>query len=269
MPSVRFLLCSAIVQQVHLLLQVAHYGTRCPPYVTLTDGGLVETIGVVELLRRRCRWIIIMDAGEDPKLIFVGLSKALQLASDEGLVSPFRSVHTDAQLRDCLDRSVKEHHRCRLYATYRDGSRVDVFLVKMRYPSHDTPCQPLISPDEVRRGESSYEVTQILNPETYKVPDVTQRSINGLCCDCCHGCCAKGPCGRFPFLGVGNQFLTPLQYANLARLGHDLAAAPLAELVEARAAATRRKSSPAAALISRKRAEASECADCPLLSSRF
>ena len=184
-------------------------------------------------------------------------------------MSPFRSVHTDAQLRDCLDRSVKEHHRCRLYATYRDGSRVDVFLVKMRYPSHDTPCQPLISPDEVRRGESNYEVTQILNPETYKVPDAPQRSINGLCCDCCHGCCAKGPCGRFPFLGVGNQFLTPLQYANLARLGHDLAAAPLAELVEARAAATRRKSSPAAALISRKRAEASECADCPLLSARF
>ena len=58
-------------------------------------------------------------------------------------------------------------------------------------------------------------------------------------------------------------------YANLARLGHDLAAEPLAQLVEARAAATRRKSSPAAALIGRKRAEASECADCPLLSSRF
>ena len=54
---------------------------------------------------------------------------------------------------------------------------------------------------------------------------------------------------------------TLLEDANLARLGHDLAAAPLAELVEARAAATRRKSSPAAALISRKRAEES--------SSRF
>ena len=57
--------------------------------------------------------------------------------------------------------------------------------------------------------------------------------------------------------------------ANLATFGHELAAEPLAQLVEARAAATRRKSSPAAALISRKRAEASECADCPLLSSRF
>ena len=48
-----------------------------------------------------------------------------------------------------------------------------------------------------------------------------------------------------------------------------MAAEPLAQLVEARAAATRRKSSPAAALIGRKRAEASECANCPLLSSRF
>ena len=54
-----------------------------------------------------------------------------------------------------------------------------------------------------------------------------------------------------------------------APLTPELAAEPLAQLVEARAAATRRKSSPAAALITRKRAEASECADCPLLSSRF
>ena len=54
-----------------------------------------------------------------------------------------------------------------------------------------------------------------------------------------------------------------------APLTPELAAEPLAQLVEARAAATRRKSSPAAALITRKRAEASECANCPLLSSRF
>ena len=54
-----------------------------------------------------------------------------------------------------------------------------------------------------------------------------------------------------------------------APLTPELAAEPLAQLVEARAAATRRKSSPAAALITRKRAEASECAECPLLSSRF
>ena len=54
-----------------------------------------------------------------------------------------------------------------------------------------------------------------------------------------------------------------------APLTPELAAEPLAQLVEARAAATRRKSSPAAVLITRKRAEASECAECPLLSSRF
>ena len=121
-----------------------------------------------------------------------------------------------------------------------------------------TLCQPLISSEEVRRGASAYVVKQVLDPQTYRVPDVTQRSINGLCCDCCHSCCAKGPCGRFPFLGVGNQFLTPLQFANLARLGHDLAGGALAELVQARAAAARRKSSPAALLIARKRAEPTE-----------
>jgi len=201
---------------------------------------------------------VIMDAGDDPKLVFGGLAKALKLASDEGLVTPFRSVATDACLRKCLDRSVKEKNRCRLYATYKGGGRVDVFLVKMRYPDASTMCRPLISSEEVRWGASDYVVKQVLDPQTYRVPDVKQRSINGLCCDCCHSYCAKGPCGRFPFLGVGNQFLTPLQFANLARLGHDLAGGALAELVQARAAAARRKSSPAALLIARKRAEPTE-----------
>ncbi len=103
-----------------------------------------QTVGVVELLRRWCRLVVIMDAGDDPKLVFGGLAKALKLASDEGLVTPFRSVATDACLRKCLDRSVKEKNRCRLYATYKGGGRVDVFLVKMRYPDARTVCRALI-----------------------------------------------------------------------------------------------------------------------------
>ncbi len=36
-------------------------------YVYVSDGGHFENMGVYELIRRRCRFIIAVDAGEDPK----------------------------------------------------------------------------------------------------------------------------------------------------------------------------------------------------------
>lgn len=35
------------------------------PYVYLSDGGHFENLGVYEMVRRRCRWIVVTDAGED------------------------------------------------------------------------------------------------------------------------------------------------------------------------------------------------------------
>ena len=40
------------------------------PYVYLTDGGHIENLGLYELLRRRCKKIIVVDAEADPNLDF-------------------------------------------------------------------------------------------------------------------------------------------------------------------------------------------------------
>ena len=48
------------------------------PFVNLSDGGHFENMGLYELVRRRCRTIIICDAEEDPNHVFEGLGMAIR-----------------------------------------------------------------------------------------------------------------------------------------------------------------------------------------------
>ena len=47
------------------------------PYVNLSDGGHFENMGLYELVRRRCRYIIVCDAEEDPDMHFEGIGAAI------------------------------------------------------------------------------------------------------------------------------------------------------------------------------------------------
>ena len=46
----------------------------------LADGGHFENLALYELIRRRCRFIIISDAGADPKFDFSDLAKVIEMA---------------------------------------------------------------------------------------------------------------------------------------------------------------------------------------------
>ena len=46
------------------------------PFVSLSDGGHFENLGVYELVRRRCSVILASDAGADPKYVFDDLAEA-------------------------------------------------------------------------------------------------------------------------------------------------------------------------------------------------
>lgn len=61
------------------------------PYVHLSDGGHFENLGVYELIRRRCRYIVAVDAGED------------SAASDESLATLIRLCRIDFGVRIQLD----------------------------------------------------------------------------------------------------------------------------------------------------------------------
>ncbi len=67
-------------------------------HVHLSDGGHFENIGLYELVRRHCRWIVVSDCGEDSSVVFDDLANVLRrIREDFGVevdvdISPLRSA---------------------------------------------------------------------------------------------------------------------------------------------------------------------------------
>ena len=62
-------------------------------YVYLSDGGHFENLGLYEMVRRRCRFILISDAGCDPEYKFEDLANAVRkIAIDLGVQIQFRGL---------------------------------------------------------------------------------------------------------------------------------------------------------------------------------
>ncbi|WP_419728641.1 hypothetical protein [Lichenicola sp.] len=65
-------------------------------YVYLSDGGHFDNLGLYEMLHRRCRRILVIDAGQDGKYVYTDLGRTLQHALlDLGVtvdfISPIRT----------------------------------------------------------------------------------------------------------------------------------------------------------------------------------
>lgn len=69
--------------------------TEKNPYVYLSDGGHFENLGLYEVIARRCRYVIVSDAGCDERYCFDDLANAIRLARiDFGVEIDFPSgVH--------------------------------------------------------------------------------------------------------------------------------------------------------------------------------
>lgn len=63
-----------------LLSELAGRADDTHPYVYLTDGGHFDNMGLYELVRRRCRRILICDAEEDARNTFEGIGMAIRKA---------------------------------------------------------------------------------------------------------------------------------------------------------------------------------------------
>lgn len=63
------------------------------PYVYLSDGGHFENLGLYEMIRRRCHFIIVSDAGYDPESNFEDLANAVRKVSiDFGIEISLESI---------------------------------------------------------------------------------------------------------------------------------------------------------------------------------
>lgn len=63
------------------------------PWVYLSDGGHFENLGLYEMVRRRCRLIVVSDAGADPKCTLEDLGNAVRKISiDFGVKIDFQRI---------------------------------------------------------------------------------------------------------------------------------------------------------------------------------
>jgi hypothetical protein len=63
---------------VHLVAELFGLSDAGAPYLNLSDGGHFENLGIYELVRRRCRLIVVVDAGADGNLHFEDLGNAIR-----------------------------------------------------------------------------------------------------------------------------------------------------------------------------------------------
>jgi hypothetical protein len=94
--------------------------------IHLADGGHFENLGLYELLRRRCRYIIVGDAGADPGATLADLGQAVQRArADLG-----------ADIHICPDPLISDPKSTRTLThllgsvTYSDGTRGEILYLK-------------------------------------------------------------------------------------------------------------------------------------------
>ncbi len=73
------------------------------PWVYLSDGGHFENLGLYEMVRRRCRTIVVSDAGADPKCTLEDLGNAVRkIAIDLGVKIEFRPIHLRKRSDDAM-----------------------------------------------------------------------------------------------------------------------------------------------------------------------
>jgi hypothetical protein len=80
------------------------------PFVSLSDGGHFENLGIYELVRRRCALIVASDAGADPKYAFEDLAEAIRKCyTDFGVDFDFADDGVEA-IRPEGDKPSKRHY---------------------------------------------------------------------------------------------------------------------------------------------------------------
>lgn len=61
----------------HLFLELFGAVGDDAEYINLSDGGHFENMGLYELVRRRCKYIVVCDAENDPEMAFGGMGMAI------------------------------------------------------------------------------------------------------------------------------------------------------------------------------------------------
>jgi len=100
-------------------------------FVNLSDGGHFDNMGLYELVRRRCRYIIVCDAEQDETLSFGGLATAVRMCrTDFGVEIDIKKLTEIARKPDNTPESFSGNHFAIGTIHYPDGPDGRLIYVK-------------------------------------------------------------------------------------------------------------------------------------------
>jgi hypothetical protein len=108
------------------------------PFVYLSDGGHFENLGLYEMIRRRCKKIIVVDAGHDPDYLYEDLENAIRkVRTDFGAqIIPYKRLLTPEVARE-----TQQHHlMARIIYPEVDGKKAEEGSILL--------LKPVLSGDE-------------------------------------------------------------------------------------------------------------------------
>ncbi|WP_157653792.1 hypothetical protein [Burkholderia ubonensis] len=94
-------------------------------WIRLSDGGHFENLGIYELVRRRCRKIIVVDAAHDPKFKFVDLARASAVC--------YADFGAEIELPELSHPGIHNQGKCvyRGAVRYSDGVLAELIYIKL------------------------------------------------------------------------------------------------------------------------------------------
>ena len=217
---------------------VVSVGPTPPPILYLSDGGHVENLGILPLLKRRLERIVVINAGcvnED-----LGLSHSLLYAlrqAREKLHCSFTGIRERKDVYEDIRAMIVERPPNKQPRSYRfkveyfdftdEGEEEKVGEGEILYLLPRHPVLGL-SGERSNWNELTDDVTIDIEAELWgSGPELEPEEVDRLtccCCECCHysslqllsGAC----CGVFPNHVTANQLFTPAMFTAYHREGY-------------------------------------------------
>lgn len=224
------------VRFIRELLEVINVGPTPPPILYLSDGGHVENLGILPLLKKKLQKIVVVDGGDLEELGIAGdLITALKKAREK-LHCSFtgmngRDVYEDLRTK-VIDRPARKQPRSYRfkveYYDYTDEGEEqkvgegEVLYILPRHPKYG------LSGERKSWGEITGDVKIDIEADLWgSGPEVKTEEVERLTCCCCE-CCHCSPlqflsgslCGAFPYHSTANQFFTPAMFTAYHREGY-------------------------------------------------
>jgi len=251
LPFFKFLLYSPGIRQLHQAMRYYHSAPRPPNLVYVTDGGVQDCTGLLQLTKRRVKRILLILAAEDPNDELQVLKNTIEIVHREKVGTFYDPKDPRHSVLEVLeeyrrDPAVQHLHLAIRYGWCEDGQAETghIFVSKNRLPpqSGGRRVQPLLTEEEITKGRpteaangGSDECSKLGNDDSAvaegPLGDMYETELAACCCDCCH---KKLDCGtRWPHVPNINQCITPQMFNALSRLGFEVSAGAISAIGKA------------------------------------